>query len=290
MKSHGNRKYTKDILKDIALKYSTRGEWQRKHRSSYMSSLSFGKPFHNSICGHMVKVSFSIPQLMCKKLFEHLLNDKCIYNDRITIAPQELDIYFSNFLFAVEYNGWRWHKMPDAISRDIRKIDKCKEMGIFIFVIHQTQHMDYEFDIKSQVKNNIGIINRWLKLDISPQEVDDINCQSVYADIINFNYKNLGDIDNKSKNCSSIVEFQKKYRNEYEYLKKSNKIHLIEHLRTRPYRVSDQEIIDSGKEYNSISDFRKNNYRMYDLCKRRHLLSDTTSHMTRLKTYKLKIN
>ncbi len=283
MISHKNRKYTKEILADIAKQYSTKGEWQKKHSSSYASSLTIGHEFHNTICSHMVKVSFSVPQMMCRKLLEELLGEKCSYNNRSILSPQELDIFFPRWNLAVEYNGWLWHSDPQVKIRDKTKSDLCAQMGIVLIVIHQIKHKDYELDIKTQIKEKLDIINQTCNTHFTSENVDSIDCQDVYDDIIELDYKNLGNISDKIGNCETVGEFRKKYRNEYEYLKRSKNFHLIDVLRSRPVKVTDEEIIESGKLYTSLSDFRNNDNKMYDLCKRRKLLDETTSHMSRQK-------
>jgi hypothetical protein len=282
----GQSKYPEEDILENAKKYSSRGEWQLKDNGYYTASTKYGKMFHDKACEHMIsKVIFSIPQMMCRKILEQILDAECVYNDQETIKPKELDIYFPQWKMAFEYNGIKWHKMDDVIIRDKIKNDVCVDMGIRLFTIKQKSKVvgNYEKDIKIQIRNILPQINNITNKNITNEDIDRIDCVSVYNDIINLNYKNLGNIEEKINSCKTLAEFNKKFRNESIYLKKSNNSHLVERLRTKPLKVTNEEIISAAKQYNSISDFKKHNNNMYDLCKKRKLLDIATPHMHRKK-------
>ena len=113
------RNLTFDLLSKIALKYKTRGEFQKKDSAAYTSARRQG--FLEIICGHMSIVSFSIPQLIVKNILDFLLNSNSTYNDRKTIKPYEIDVYLPDYNLGFEYNGKGWHidNERDKLKNDL---------------------------------------------------------------------------------------------------------------------------------------------------------------------------
>ena len=53
----------------------------------------------------------STQQLICKKILESILNEKCLYNTRKVLKNRiELDVYSEKDKIALEYNGYFWHE------------------------------------------------------------------------------------------------------------------------------------------------------------------------------------
>jgi hypothetical protein len=93
------RDLTYDNLKLIASKYKSRGEFQRYDNSAYSTSLVNG--WLNDITLHMFPQNYSIPQLICKLLFDQILGMEGIYNTRQIIKPYELDIYYPQYKLGI---------------------------------------------------------------------------------------------------------------------------------------------------------------------------------------------
>ena len=74
------RDLTYDKLKEIALNYKSRGEFQRLDNSAYTTARIAG--YLDDICSHMISHSYSIPQLTLYCILNALFKDDVInYND-----------------------------------------------------------------------------------------------------------------------------------------------------------------------------------------------------------------
>ncbi len=150
-KARGGYKYTIDKLKDISSKYYTRGQFCKNDSVAYTTSLRMG--VLDEICSHMYVGKYSTPQLILRYILESVFGKSCKYNDRGTIKPYELDIYFPSIKIAFEFNGKYWHRNGD--NSNIKKI-MCVELGIMIFFIKEISN-NYEYDIKKQLTDILGI-------------------------------------------------------------------------------------------------------------------------------------
>ena len=176
------RRLTEDVLREIAKKYKTRSEFQHKDSSAYVTARKRGKEFLDSICSHMLNVSFSIPQLICKFIMETILEEISLYNSRKIIPQYELDVYFPSYRLALEYCGKRWHSSKDVMERDEIKKKLCESLGITLLVINENSR-DYENDVKNQIIKNLDVINQSCDKAITEKQILDINCDSVYKEI-----------------------------------------------------------------------------------------------------------
>lgn len=276
MKRDKIRRHTDESLKKICKQYRTRSELQLNDPSAYSCSLSRGHDFLNEACAHMLKVN-STPQLICKLIMEKLLGSKCMYNTRKIIKPYELDIYFPKFKFALEYNGRGWHSKPDVIERDKEKAKMCKKMGITLLVFDQ-ETANYEVEIKKLIIENLSLISSICEVEIAAEAVESIDCSSVFDDIINF--KNPDGIKNKIISCKNIAEFQRKFPNEYFYLRHSSSFELLEEIRER-YEMPLEELREKCLEISCYSDFLSNHSQLYQKCYKRGVLREFTAHMQR---------
>jgi len=152
----------KDYLK-TALKYKTKTEFFKNDGKIYRKAKNLG--LLDSICSHMIKQSFSIPQLMLKYILTNLFDIDCLYNTRKIIKPYELDIYFPEYKLAFEYDGKRWH-----IGDKINKMELCKSLGIKLFHIKENNRK-YENDIKTQLIDILDQINSITNKKISIMDV-----------------------------------------------------------------------------------------------------------------------
>jgi hypothetical protein len=224
----------------------------------------------------MVPLAFSIPQLITKQIFDVLLNESGKYNDRQTIKPLELDVFYKNINFAVEYCGKRWHG-SDAAKRDEEKIQACKRKNITLLKIVERSR-NYEEDIKGQIKENLHILPE------AARRISEID-----VDAVRVNYDKifqLYDIELIKKHvakCVSIPDFQKKFMSEYRVLAKLKRLDVLSPIRIFNINVTDQQILDEAKKFNVLSDFVKFASKWYQLAFKRKILDVATKHMIRKK-------
>lgn len=211
-----SKKYTVDELINIANKYKSRVEFRDKDWNAYKWAN------HNDLLDDVCEYdkSFSIPQLVCKKILEDVLNEKCLYNTRKIIPPYEIDIFFDKWDLAIEYNGKGWHKNPD---NDIRKHRICKDNNINLITIVENSRR-YEEDVKSQLNNNIDLINN---ITCNNLTMNDIN--NVVIDIYSLVPKHIN-LEEEILQYSSYKELKKENLKLYQKIKRYKKIPLIYEL------------------------------------------------------------
>ena len=151
------RDLTPELLKEIALKYKTRSEFQEKDVSAYQSARR--SRILDDICSHMAIVSFSVPQLIMRNIMDGLLMKNSIYSTRKIIPPFEIDVYYPEFKLAFEYNGKGWHETDDAMRRDREKYEKMMHKHITPIYIKE-RNRNYEEDIKTQLIEQLHTINK----------------------------------------------------------------------------------------------------------------------------------
>jgi hypothetical protein len=273
------RKLTDEVLRNIALSYKSRSEFQTFDPSAYRTARLKGTLYLDSICSHMVSTAFSIPQLMCKYIMETVLEEDCLYNTRKIIPPYELDIYFPSFKLAIEYCGKRWHSMEDARKRDKIKIDRCLENNIILIVIKENSR-NYEEDVKAQIIENLDIINKITNKKLVPENIQKIECSVVYQQI--YNVPDQNDIRDKILNCKNIKDFAQRNLNLYKILQKTNKLDILDEIRIIKSR-SDDELIELCSHIHSYSEFINKHRKLYSMCYKRKLLKTATAHMTKVR-------
>jgi len=125
----------------------------------------------------MVKYNISTPHLICKYIIETITNIECLYNDRTAIKPLELDIYYPNHKFAIEYDGSYYHK------EDNKKYDVCKNIGIYLITITEQDLKNknligYIEHIKNNIISNLSIINNIFEINLSKEDILNIKIDS----------------------------------------------------------------------------------------------------------------
>lgn len=273
------RRHTEESLRNIAKQYKTRSEFQKGDTGAYCSAKRKGKKFLNSICEHMISGSYSTPQLICKHIMEELLGVECEYNTRKIITPYELDIYFSDFKLAIEYNGKGWHYKEEVVDRDKVKVKLCHDKNITLIIITENNR-DYESDVKTQLILNLDLINKSTKNNFSERHIIDIDCKHVYDFILK--RKDLDEIKDKISKCSSIKEFQNKYSAEYNFLRLNKKLDILDEIR-KVEIYSDEELLERCKKVANYTDFIKEHHALYLRCRKKNLLLIATAHMKRCK-------
>lgn len=152
-----------ETLKKIASKYENKTEFYNEDSSAYSSANKMG--VMEDITKHMVKVSFSVPQITLRQITEDLFGTKCKYNNRQTIKPYELDLYFPQFKLAFEYDGKGWHQ-NDTVDKN----KLCNEKNISLFTFKERSRKYLE-DIKQHLVENLVEINKITKLNISEEDI-----------------------------------------------------------------------------------------------------------------------
>jgi len=157
-----------------AKKYSCRSDFKRY--DYYMYEIATKNNWLEDVCSHMIFKVQSKPQLYLRELLDKLFNMKSIYNDRKTIKPLELDIYYPEMKLAFEYNGNNWHSDIDVIIRDKIKQEKCLEKGIILIIIEEGKYFSkyhYEENIKKCLEEygykvsdiEVDILNKILNIE-----------------------------------------------------------------------------------------------------------------------------
>ena len=190
-----NKIYGRDLsyenLKKIALKYKTRGEFQRLDGSAYTTARIAG--YLDDVCSHMVAGTYSIPQLILLCIIEKLFTENIEYNYKNAIKPYELDVYIKKYKIGFEYDGKGWHTNNEL---DAIKTDLCKKKNITLIRLIENNRK-YELDIKQQLINNLEIINYRCNKNFNE---DDIN--NISSEYIN-NFVNDKIIDEKPNDFSA---------------------------------------------------------------------------------------
>lgn len=79
-------------------------------------------------------------------------------NDRIAIAPQELDIYVPAHKFAIEYNGLYWHcELHKDKLYHSRKTKNCSMRGIKLFHVFEDEWVNRPEIVKSMIRAKLNI-------------------------------------------------------------------------------------------------------------------------------------
>ena len=260
------RDLTYDVLVDIASKYKTRGKFQHMDSSAY--TVARTKGYLNDICSHMIKTSYSIPQIMLGEIMKNLFGkENVLTNDRKRIKPYELDVYIPKHRLAFEYDGKRWHKnnKNDTIKNKI-----CIEENIKLIRIKENSR-NYILDIKNQLINNIDIINNWCNLNIKKQDILSINKNEIYKNINKY-----------ILNDDNIYNIVKKYHNYFDFIKNEPNLYVklirnncLDKYTSKLKRSRKKWTMESIKieisKYKTLKDFTKKSNPCYQYVKRHEL-------------------
>lgn len=254
------RDLTPEVLKEIALKYHSKREFQYKDSSAYTTANRLG--IMDEITSHMVNISFSIPQIITRQITEYLFKQNCQYNTRKIIAPYELDIYFPDLKIAFEYDGKGWHK-DDAVDKHVL----CINLDIHLLTISE-RHRKYEEDIKTQLIENLEKINDWCKTDITEQDVLSFNEPIDFPKL--FTEEELYILRN-----NTVTFLRKNYDNLYQKYRRYNPDNIDFKKSHNGRRIWDEEqVIATINKYTSKSELLNNDSACYQVIhkKYRHLL------------------
>jgi very-short-patch-repair endonuclease len=252
----GGRDLSKDNLARIAKGYNSLTEFYRGDSSAYSKALKFG--IIDSICGHMTVMKYSTPQLTLRNILDAILKLESNYNDRVTIKPYEIDIYYPSLKLAFEYQGKYWH--TNKSNNDTKKSDIMKQMGIKLICLYE-RGINYEADIKGDLLEHLDIINSVLEVPITESDVLTHKLTNVYEGL--FNTNNLFDI---AKGYQTLSKFRK---SDLVVYRKLEKLGLLDsatsHMKNKQLKVkiSDDELISIINQYDNLTDFRFNHIRLY---------------------------
>jgi len=280
------RRLTNEFLILEAKKYKTKSEMNACDSSILQTARKRG--IVKEVTSHMESSNFSVPQLMCKLILETVIGTKCMYDTRQIVKPYELDIYFPEYKLAVEYSGDYWHQKEEVLLRDKAKKQKCIEMGITLLTV-EMEHRRWEEDVKNQLVNFLPIINTIINKNIVENDIRKIDCKDIYKNLSSI--KDIESIKEKIKNCKSPSEFTKKYYVEYNYLRKSKQLHLLNNIRIRRKTYTKEEILRLCKDITDRSIFIKEHFWLYYRCSKYGILKQATKHMNKnTKRYELYTN
>lgn len=248
------RDLTYDALVDIASKYKTRGEFQHKDSSAY--TVARTKGYLNDISSHMIKTSYSIPQIMLGEIMKNLFGkENVLTNDRQTLKPYELDVYIPKHRLAFEYDGKRWHLNN---KNDEIKNKKCIENNIKLIRIIENNRK-YEQDVKNQVINNLDIINEQCDTNFTKDDIINSNVKGGFENILD---------DKKIKNIISKYDDYNKWKSEnpkvYSKLVRMKRLKdFTKNLNRKTIRWDEEKVDKEISKYEYLFDFIKNSYGCY---------------------------
>lgn len=271
-----------DVLKAIALKYKTRGEFQNKDHSAYSTARTAG--VLNDICSHMLTTcNYSTPQLILHQMIKGLIDSDCLYNTRKIISPYEIDVYSEKFKLGFEYNGRGWHgKDKETFKRDQIKVELCQNNDITLIVIPE-RNRHYEEDIKEQLIEHLTLINNTTHLTLQPKDIVEFK--------INYSILLMDKRDIKTI-CMSYDNYEL-FRQEQEPIYQKIRKNMLlreytEHMKRKMNVFWDEDSLKKEiAKYEMLGDFYTKSFAAYCYCKK-HKLDHLYSHLKRKSRYGIK--
>jgi hypothetical protein len=208
-----------------------------------------------------IKQKFSTQQLICKKILETILAERCLYNCRTILNNRkEIDIYFEKFKLACEYDSYFWHTNARCKVEDKKKKTQCKRLGIFLINIREPSLNSYNSfetslqNIKHQFKGVLDIINSVTGKQITPTDIDSVHVEHI--ELLKECY-GLNDIEYIINNCKTYAEVRLKYNKIWQYLHKNKLIGVLDPVKKRDHRHMSKEdyfkyITNECRDYTSF--------------------------------------
>ena len=264
-----------DFLKKEALKYKTRSEFAKEDCSLYAYAAK--NNLLDEVCSHMCKIrgGFSVPQYICKIIFDHILGETCDYNTRKIISPYEIDIYYHRYKLAIEYNGKRWHSEKISLNKD----KKLKSKEINLIVIEQGDcpsfFKNYIKHIKGDIIGKLDEINKICNKNILPETIENIHID--FHDIpFNIDWT---EIQKFVETCYSKSDLYRKNNYYYRLILKFNKTDMLDYLenkykqylKNKNYTNIKETLDFIKKEYDNYQEVIKNK-KIYSFIKRYSLI------------------
>jgi very-short-patch-repair endonuclease len=123
------------------------------YRWQHVCGEVFVKPFSRIATIYCPKCHVSQGQGELYEFIRSLYEGEIVINDRAAIAPKEIDIYLPALKLGFEFNGKYWHKGDG--SRELEKSSDCKESGIMLLHVWETEWNKERAKVKAQVESAI---------------------------------------------------------------------------------------------------------------------------------------
>jgi hypothetical protein len=252
---------TYELMKETALKYKTRGEFQRLDNSIYTTTRV--AVLLDELCSHMIKSNYSIPQLILWYIIGDVFKNKeILYNTYDIINPYEIDVFIPEYNLAFEYDGKHWHKNN---NKDKIKDKLCLDRNIKLIRIIENSR-DYVKDIKEQLIKNIDFINIYENTTI--EYINNINNVDIYK-FVNENIDDLESIKKVINKYTYYDDFRKNDLNTYNKLRRRDLlVELTKDLIKNRIDWTDELIKYEVSKYEYLVDFIKKSKGCYLFCKR----------------------
>lgn len=253
-------KYNKDFLRSECLKYITKQELRISDPNLYAWLYKSGNMTEFS--SHMMNIAYSTPQLILKFIMSKLTSCKFNYNDRVAIKPYELDLFFPDINFAIEYDGIYYHKDGSNFKSKI-----CRDKGIDLITIDENNLERKNFEgylsnIKNELVKNIKILNE--KLGIEESDIS-----SIYISDKKDVFKGIFDIHKLKNICLKYNNYSDFIRNERGCYNKLYYMGILDDF-TNHMRVSDNGEVKEGNKFKKSNSLqylidKKNYYNIGDI-------------------------
>jgi hypothetical protein len=265
------QKLIQEIDEKIKNKISKSSFFQQYPQYSYI--LRYNKFFSEKYKNSFINQKYSTQQLICKKILETILNEKCEYNSRKVLKNKtELDIFFPKYNIAFEYNSFYWHK--NTKKTDNIKKNTCRAKNIKLFCIYEPSLNAFStleksiLGIKEQIKKFITLLNKMTNLKITEIDVENVKIEE--KDLM-YNCYTKEDLDYIFNKCDRYSEIKNKYNKIWQYILRNKLLHLLYPVKKRDYiHMNDGDFIEWVlSKFNSYTDFTK--HKSYKLQSRKKL-------------------
>ena len=270
------RDLTFELVKEIASKYKTRGQFQKEDSSAYSFAQKSG--LLDDICTHMFSQSFSIPQLIMLHVIKSLLPEGTTidYNTRKIIKPFELDIWIPEFRLALEYDGKGWH------TEENNKSEMCRNAGIELIVLIENSRK-YEEDVKFQIINNLEKINLITGLNVIPEQVNAV-------EITKECFGSILDVEGIREICqkyTTIQDFTADHKDLYDKLRRQDRLMEFTGHMERAHKIdfwsNPENIINIVNKHTTLKSLIENDFSCYEYIMRHKENLYLISHLERSK-------
>lgn len=101
----------------------------------------------------------SLQESTIKDYIKGIYGGEVVENTREVITPYELDIYLPDLNLAFEYCGLYWHSFKQISNTryHLDKLEKCKEKGIKLITIFESDLLHREDILKGRIANSLGV-------------------------------------------------------------------------------------------------------------------------------------
>lgn len=226
------RRLTEELVREISSKYISLTEWYNNDPSSCKAAKRLG--IYDELKNSKNIRRESTPQRMVEFVFNKLLNETGLYNFKEVIKPYEIDVYYPDKKFGVEYDGHAFHagRYMNKERENKKKVKESEHPEIYILHISEDRYYKhgefFEFIIKSILKN-LDDINNWCRTSISAEDVKNVKIYDINS-LIQFNWNDVMTLINSYDSGS---EFRKNNRSLYHKIIKLEKHDILKHISNR---------------------------------------------------------